>query len=599
MLELEDFKYIINEFSLPIIVGELLMEDGLIRDARLVYRNKSFVRFFSKFLKEGDLFSSILPSVSSEFSWADAANAALKSGQAAEHTIRLPQYSTTLSTTMRILNGNLIAMSVSDISAREEREHQLKEQNERLATLATKLTESQSELQLALEKSEALNKKLVFIAEHDSLTELFNKKKLYEDLREYAQRSSANGERYAVILIDMDNMKAINDSQGHLAGDEFLRKCASLLKQIEREDIRAYRFGGDEFIVIVGALGAKDTALNTGDALLELFNQNGINFSAGIAVCPDDTNDTGELLKYADMAMYEVKKQGKNDVRFFKSTMQEVFLKKHNIESRIADALEREDFQLYYQPQFDIKTNALRGFEALLRWHDELLGWINPEQFIPVAEETRLVVPIGKWVLRTAIATLKEWTQTYNFTGIMSVNVSPVQLKQEDFAQNVKDWVNEFNIDPTKLELEITEGVFIDDKDAAVQVLLALRALGIGISLDDFGTGYSSLNYLQTLPITTLKIDKSFIANITENDGAEANITNSIVSMVTKLGLNTIAEGVEKPEQLNLLDDMNCKTIQGFLKGKPMPQERCAELLSQESGTAQETQPQSEPPSTL
>jgi len=238
-----------------------------------------------------------------------------------------------------------------------------------------------------------------------------------------------------------------------------------------------------------------------------------------------------------------------------------------------------ERFQLYYQPQFDVATNKLRGFEALLRWYDDEIGWINPEQFIPIAEETKLVIPLGEWILETAISTLKEWIEKYDFDGIMSVNVSPVQLKKPSFIFDLKDLIKKHSIPTHNLEIEITEGVFIDNKNEVIGLLNQIRDMGIGLSLDDFGTGYSSLSYLQLLPITTLKIDKSFIANITDKSGVEANITDSIISMVTKMGLDTIAEGVEKNEQLDILKKINCKNIQGFLKGKPMPKERCEQIL--------------------
>ena len=215
----------------------------------------------------------------------------------------------------------------------------------------------------------------------------------------------------------------------------------------------------------------------------------------------------------------------------------------------------------------------------MLRWYDEDTGWISPEQFIPIAEETRLVIPLGDWILERAIKTLKEWIEDFGFDGIMSVNVSPVQLKKQTFLYDLISLVKKDKIPTKNLENEITEGVFIDNKNEVIDLLKQIRELGIGLSLDDFGTGYSSLSYLQMLPITTLKIDKSFIANITDKGGVEANITDSIISMVTKMGLDTIAEGVERREQLDILKKINCKNIQGFLKGKPMPKERCEQIL--------------------
>ena len=322
--------------------------------------------------------------------------------------------------------------------------------------------------------------------------------------------------------------------------------------------------------------------MNMGNLTLEIFNAEGIEFSAGISVYPDDGSETEELLRYADMAMYNMKRNGKNNVGFFKSVMKERFMQRLLIQNKLSAAFGRNafqrGFQQVYQPQFNIESGVLRGFEALLRWKDEDLGWISPEQFIPIAEETRIMIPLGDWVLESALKTLKDWETKFSFNGIMSVNVSPVQLKKPTFIFDLSTLIEEYGVTPKKLEIEITEGIFIDNKEEVLGVLNQVRAMGIGISLDDFGTGYSSLSYLQKLPITTLKIDKSFISNI-ENNGMEANITNSIVTMVSKMGLDTIAEGVENEEQLNILRQIKCQTVQGFLKGKPMTKTKCEEIL--------------------
>lgn len=279
------------------------------------------------------------------------------------------------------------------------------------------------------------------------------------------------------------------------------------------------------------------------------------------------------------MAKIEAKKNGKNNVACFHSLMQEKFLSKLNIETKMSKAMASRNFQLYYQPQFDAKTKELRGFEALLRWYDSDLGWISPEQFIPLAEETHLVVPLGDWVMTTALATIKEWEMKFSFNGIMSVNVSPVQFVQEDFIEKLFKKIEKSGIDKKHLEIEITEGVLIDNVEDTISKLNKIREQGVGLSLDDFGTGYSSLRYLQILPLTTLKIDKSFVSNIAAKDGFEAKLTESIISLVSKMGLNTIAEGVENEEQLKMIQKFNCRTIQGFLLGKPMPKEQCEKLL--------------------
>jgi diguanylate cyclase (GGDEF)-like protein len=425
-----------------------------------------------------------------------------------------------------------------------------------------------------------LTGKLKYAANHDPLTGLPNRNQLQEDLASAVQYSTRSKKPFAILLLDIDNMKITNDSQGHAAGDELLCLAATIFRQFSRDTIKIYRFGGDEFIILADHLNNRDTMLTIGDTILEQCYAAGFTFSGGIAVYPDDTQKIDELLKYADMAMYEVKRLGKCDIMFFKSAMQNTLLNKLDVQAKMSRALEQRLFKLYFQPQFDIATNKLRGFEALLRWHDDERGWIPPEEFIPIAEENSQIIPIGAWVLEKAVATTKKWQDLFHFSGIMSVNVSPVQLKKTSFIFDLAECIERYALDPRTLEIEITEGILIENRTEIISLLNQIRQMGIGISLDDFGTGYSSLSYLQQLPITTLKIDKSFIANIAAKNGIEANITDSIISMVNKMGLDTIAEGVENADQLAILRTINCKTVQGFLKGKPMPEELCEAVIA-------------------
>ena len=260
--------------------------------------------------------------------------------------------------------------------------------------------------------------------------------------------------------------------------------------------------------------------------------------------------------------------------------MQRVFIQQLQLQTKLTNAVMDCNFYMNYQPQFEIATGILRGFEALIRWKDPELGEIGPQVFIPVAEESGLILPIGRWVLNSTMQRLKEWQIKYDFTGTMSVNVSPIQLKQDDFIDDLMDIVSKYGIDPASVEIEITEGVMINNIRSTVEKLKEIKDLGFKISLDDFGTGYSSLNYLQQLPLDTLKIDKSFINDICSMDGIQANITSSIINMVSRMGLETIAEGVENPDQLSLLKRFNCNIVQGFLRGKPMSIEDCAAYLS-------------------
>lgn len=280
------------------------------------------------------------------------------------------------------------------------------------------------------------------------------------------------------------------------------------------------------------------------------------------------------------MAMYDVKKKGKNNVFFFMHLMQDRLLKRLHFETKLNEAMTNGYFKLYYQPQVDIVTKKLRGFEALLRWYDKDIGWISPEQFIPVAEESRLIIVLGDWIMDTACQTLKDWQERLNFDGIMSINVSPVQLKKPSFVYDLEEILKKYNLNPQNIEIEVTEGVLIDNMEDTVNILRTIKDLGVGISLDDFGTGYSSLSYLQILPLTALKIDKSFIANITTENSFEAEITEGIISLVTKMGLVTIAEGVENEKQLEVLRKLHCHYTQGFLMGKPMPPDLCERMLA-------------------
>ncbi len=581
MLTLEDFKKVAEDISTPILIGKLIQRHDLSDDDfDVLFVNSAFSDKTKHIGTEGSLFSSFSAKLSKDMPWAETAEESLKTGLPQEHTF----YSILLSCWLRIVmnptEDKLLIVTVSDVSQDKEHEQQLKRQNLRLAALTDELSLSRENLRAKLDNIETLNSQLQYTAYHDTMTGLENRTKLSEDLAATLSTAEKEETKFGIMLLDIDNMKITNDSQGHSAGDELIMHATQILQRFARNDIKLYRFGGDEFLLLATHIESRNSMITIGDALLESFNADGIEFSAGISIYPDDTTNREELLKYVDMAMYDVKKRGKNNVTFFQSIMREKFMSKLNLQTKLNDALKDNIFQLYFQPQFDIATNTLRGFEALLRWHDDELGWINPEQFIPLAEESRLVIPLGDWVMETSIATLKKWQTKYNFKGIMSVNVSPVQLKKPTFIFDLGDLIEKYGIAPPTLEIEITEGVLIENRDETVQLLNQIRQMGIGISLDDFGTGYSSLSYLQILPITTLKIDKSFIANITSKTGVEANITDSIVSMVTKMGLDTIAEGVEKPEQLQVLHDINCKNIQGFLKGKPMPAERCEAVLA-------------------
>lgn len=413
----------------------------------------------------------------------------------------------------------------------------------------------------------------------DSLTGLLNRAGFAEKFETYLEKSRLDSTSVALLILDIDNLKNINDSLGEKEGDALIVRVSEILQQFSKKFTEVFRYGDDEFAIIIHGLDSSDTAINFIDAIYETMQIKQIGVSGGVALYPDHSEQKDELIRFADMAIHYAKKNGKNNFVYFEPEMQRVFIQHLTIQSKLTSAIVDCNFVQYYQPQFDIHTGELRGFEALIRWNDDELGSIAPSVFIPLAEETGLIVPIGRWVLATAIATLKNWQDNMNFTGVMSVNVSPVQLMMEDFIEELQSLIDKYQVDPNLLEIEITEGVFINNMDDTIEKLNEIKRMGVRVSLDDFGTGYSSLNYLQMMPLNTLKIDKSFINDITAKDGIQANITQSIINMVDKMGLETIAEGVENPEQLELLDKFNCTIVQGFLRGKPMPKNLCESLL--------------------
>lgn len=579
MLELSEYKTILDTIPAAIIIAVPVKQDEKITDFSIVYVNECFRNLTKNFIKEGVLFSSFKEKISQDINWFDMAVETIKTKKTIEETFYSHNFSIWIQLVEKCVPGDYVAVSLTNVSQAKEYESALSEQNKKLEEVTSQLKSSRLNLDSQLKNIQQLNEQLLFAAYHDSLTDLYNRSWLSTMMKVQIKETTEKNEKFGILLFDIDNMKDINDSRGHNAGDELLKQVATILKLMESKTVTATRFGGDEFVLLYKNIKDRDEAIEISKKALRFLNAEGIGISGGISIFPDDSKKTEDLLKFADMAKIEAKKNGKNNVACFHSLMQEKFLSKLNIETKMSKAMASRNFQLYYQPQFDAKTKELRGFEALLRWYDSDLGWISPEQFIPLAEETHLVVPLGDWVMTTALATIKEWEMKFSFNGIMSVNVSPVQFVQEDFIEKLFKKIEKSGIDKKHLEIEITEGVLIDNVEDTISKLNKIREQGVGLSLDDFGTGYSSLRYLQILPLTTLKIDKSFVSNIAAKDGFEAKLTESIISLVSKMGLNTIAEGVENEEQLKMIQKFNCRTIQGFLLGKPMPKEQCEKLL--------------------
>lgn len=424
------------------------------------------------------------------------------------------------------------------------------------------------------------------LAYYDALTELPNRVLLLESLNQLVLMCDAYQTKFAIILLNLDNFKKINDTLGHPIGDALLKELAILLGTKLRENNMIARIGGDEFMIIMPKISDKEEVVQEIKEIFKLFetpvsihmNEIYIAASIGVSIYPDDSRDVANLIDHVDTAMYWAKKNGKSNYQFFDEEMKKSLINRMLIENGLRSAIVNHEFKLYYQPIFEIKTGKIRGFEALIRWFRSDSSMVSPMDFIGIAEETGQINEIGEWVLREACRTIVKWQADYDESLVISVNISPVQLKNRNFLQTVREVLEETKINPNQLEIEITEGIFIDSFDDAKSVLDALGALGIKLSLDDFGTGYSSLSYLKNLSFDTLKIDKAFISDI-ENAENGKIIAGPIVELVHWLKLETIAEGVETPEQLKYLKDFHCDYVQGYLLSRPLPEDEVVKKM--------------------
>ena len=418
--------------------------------------------------------------------------------------------------------------------------------------------------------------RLAFLAHHDPLTELPNRVLLRQQLERSLQQGPC-----AVLCLDLDGFEMLNQSLGHAAGDALLRAVgARLLHQIRADETQA-RLGGDEFAAVI--IGDKDTAMATAARMIAVvgtpfgIDDHVVNTSAsvGIAVAPTDGRTHEELLIHADMALYHAKTGGRRRVRVFEPSMGEAMRARRNLEQDLRIALAEGQFELYYQSQVSVWDDSVTGFEALLRWHHPERGWIAPDSFIPVAEESGLIVAIGEWVLGEACREALHWPENIG----VAVNISTVQLRSGDLFQTVAATLRTIGLPAHRLELEVTETSLLDDNASALDVMQRLRARGVRIALDDFGTGYSSLNYLQSFPFDRIKIDRSFVCRLGEDAKALA-IVRAITGLGRSLGIPVIAEGVETVEQLKFLVGEDCGHAQGFLDSRPVPPAQVSHLLN-------------------
>ena len=438
----------------------------------------------------------------------------------------------------------------------------------------------------------AVEDQLHKLAFYDPLTQLPNRRLLLDRLGHVLAGSTRSRNQGAIMFIDLDNFKALNDTQGHDVGDRLLAEVAQRLKSSVRQGDTVARLGGDEFVVMVQDLAADSMVVAQVEAVAEkilaaldcpyrlvfdaeLGRRNALNYhctaSIGITLFGAHSTNVDELLKQADLAMYQAKDSGRNAIRFFDPEMQAAITSRVALEADLREAVEAGQFQLYYQPQVVGESHRLTGVEALLRWHHSRRGMVPPSEFIPLAEETGLILPLGQWVLETACAQLATWASQPEMAQLtVAVNVSAHQIRQADFVDQVLAVLADAGANPQRLKLELTESLLVSNVEDIIAKMTLLKSRGVGFSLDDFGTGYSSLSYLKRLPLDQLKIDQSFVNEVL-TDANDAAIAKMIVALAESLGLAVIAEGVETEEQRNFLAESGCHAYQGYLFSKPLP----------------------------
>lgn len=441
-------------------------------------------------------------------------------------------------------------------------------------------------LRYAIERKQ-VEERLAYLAQYDHLTGLANRTLFKDRLSQALARAERNQQLIALLFLDLDNFKVINDTLGHDAGDIVLKAVAERLRKCVRRSDTVARFGGDEFTIILEGLTSNDSPVTVAQKIInclappfhvgdrEVF----ITTSIGITLYPLDADNPRDLLKFADRSMYQAKKQGCNNYQFYAAEMNVRATERLTFRSNLHHALDRKEFLIHYQPLMNLRSGKIIGLEALLRWRLPNYGLLYPARFLDLAEETELIVPIGEWVLKTACSQTRSWFDQGLPQVRISVNLSARQFRQNNLVDVIERTLREVDLAPEHLELELTEGTLMEHTESSSTTLMRLKDMGVRISIDDFGTGYSSLSYLRKFPIDTLKIDQTFIQDLTNNP-EDAAISHAIIAMAHSLRLDVIAEGVETLEQLAILYAQGCDAAQGYYLGKPTYQTKVPEILA-------------------
>jgi diguanylate cyclase (GGDEF)-like protein len=465
------------------------------------------------------------------------------------------------------------------VNAEPDAEEQLREANESLVVAAI-------HAQTLTEVAESTTRQMSYMAKHDFLTGLPNRLLLADRLTQSIALARRHGTRVALMYLDLDHFKHVNDSLGLSVGDELLQSAAARLQACVRNSDTISRQGGDEFVVLLSEIESAHDATISAEKLIDAMatphfidgHQVHVTLSIGISLYPDDADDAETMLRNADTAMYHAKKTGRNNFKTFTSGMNDNAVTRRSIEETLHLALAQGCLLLHYQPKVNLATGIITGVEALLRLRRGDGGLLWPEQFVSIAESCGLIVPIGKWVLREACRQTAEWLRDGINIGQIAVNVSAIEFHGKEFLDGVYTVLRETGLDPRHLELELTESVLMRDTEATMKNLRALKTLGVQIAVDDFGTGYSSLSYLRQFSINTLKIDQSFVQDI--NGEAGDAIVSAVIAMGLSLKQRVVAEGIETREQLAFLQSRNCVEGQGYYFSQPVVAEECAELLT-------------------